>query len=202
MKKGEVMKHAYTLLLCFIIYTLQAHQPHLVQAPTITISNPEISQAFYATEPATYVISSQEPFSLYVQILRPKISELDKDISVTIEQDGKQIALLDGNSAAWMVFHEPFSNNDYYQGPSITLPAQGNYTLIVHGTGKYVLVVGQKERWPLSVIIRTYYSLPAIKRYFNESPLLAYYNLSGAALAIAILTLGSLTYIGYRLIKK
>ncbi|HML19860.1 MAG TPA: hypothetical protein PKD74_04760, partial [Candidatus Dependentiae bacterium] len=67
---------------------------------------------------------------------------------------------------------------------------------------KYVLVVGQKERWPLSVIIRTYYSLPAIKRYFNESPLLAYYNLSGAALAIAILTLGSLTYIGYRLIKK
>jgi hypothetical protein len=76
MKQGEGMKHAYTLLLCFIIYTLQAHQPHLVHAPTVTINNPEISQAFYATEPATYLINSKEPFTLYVQILRPKITRI------------------------------------------------------------------------------------------------------------------------------
>jgi len=196
------VKNTGIILLCCLTHVLQAHQPHLVDSQQVLISNPEVSQAFYATEPATYFIGSEEPFTLYVQILRPKIGELDKDISVTIDQNGQQIASLDGNFAEWIVFHEPFSNNDYYQGPSVSHAAQGNYTLSVRGTGKYVLVVGQKEEWPLPVILRTYYLLPQLKRYFNESPLLAYYNISGAILATTIITLGGLAYIGYRLIKK
>ena len=195
------MKRSLILLAISMQY-IHAHQPHMVESNTVAIENPEVSQAFYAKDPAQYTIDSAEAFSLYVQILRPKIHELDKDISVEITKNGPLVATLDGNTADWTVFHEPFSNDDYYQGPSVKLAAQGKYTIEVHGSGKYVLVVGEKERWPVSVIAKTFYTLPKLKLYFEKSPILALWNLSGAFLVGLLATLATTGYVGSKLVKK
>ena len=190
----------YIGILCTM--PLLAHQPHLVESDTTIVHNPEVSQAFYATHPGTYIIEESQPFILYVQLLRPKIGELDKNIKATITQDSKIIALLDGNNGAWTFFHEPFANDDYYQGPEFSADAQGKYIVTVEGDGKYVLVVGTKEEWPPSVIIRTLYTLPRLKIYFEKSPLLAYWNISGAfAFGSIALTAAALLLIRFFLKK-
>lgn len=188
--------------ICLCAHYTLAHQPHLVHSDAVTIQNPEVSQAFYATQPACYTIDSQNPFTLYVQILRPKIKDLDKNIKVNIVHNNTIIATVDGSTANWTVFHEPFSNDDYYQGPSLTIPMQGLCHIAVQGSEKYVLVVGQKEKWPLPIIIKTLYTLPRLKLYFEKSPILAYWNLSGVFLLAVLLTAAATCYLGSKLIKK
>jgi len=181
---------------------LNAHQPRMVNASVVKIENPEVSQAFYASKPATYIIQEDKPFELFVQILRPAIGKLDKNISVLIKKDETEIARLDGNSAEWTFFHEPFANDDYYQGPEYSGKAQGAYTISVTASGKYVFVVGKKEAWPAKEIAKTLYLLPQLKMYFEKSPLLAYWNISGAFAAGIIILLGLSTFTLLKIIRR
>ena len=194
------MKKLFFLLLCSVL--LNAHQPRIVEAETTLIHNPEVSQAFYAKNPGRFIIDEPEQFDLYVQLLRPKIGEgeLNKNIKATITHDN-QIESLDGNTSEWTFFHEPFANDDYYQGPELKMSAQGKYIITVEGPGKYVLVVGQKEEWPLSEIIKTIYTLPTLKRYFEKSPLTAYWNYSGAFL-FGLITLSATGILLIRFLVK
>jgi len=196
------MKKILCCLLASSVLHVRAHQPRLVDSETTSISNPDVSQAFYASKAGIFIIDEPQPFTLYVQILRPKIATLDKNIKAEIRKDNKVVAILDGTCDDWTLFYEPFANDYYYQGPDITLAAQGKYVIDVWGDGKYVVVVGKKEEWPLSEIIQTIYILPRLKIYFEKSPLSAYCNLSGVFLGGMVAASAAAVYLLSLLIKR
>jgi len=107
-----------------------------------------------------------------------------------LEAEGNVKARLDGKVYAWRPFYEPFGGDHYLLGPEYDgqVPA-GAYAVVVtslDNTGKYVLAVGRKERFPPGAMARTLVTLPRLKRYFGKSPLTAYFNLSGVFLLVTI----------------
>jgi hypothetical protein len=167
---------------------LLAHQPRIVSDERVMqIENPEISQAFYGElkgEPVYYQIEEDNNFSLYVGVLSPQIENADKDFSVEVIKNEKTIFVLDGTSKEWESFYEQFGGDYYYEGPDNKILAEsGIYKLKVFSPdnqGKYVLVVGEKEEFPLEEIINTVRTLPKLKGdFFEKSPLSAFFNMIG-----------------------
>jgi hypothetical protein len=194
-------KSLFFLLALFLsnsfISTSSAHQPRIVyqkqisQTSPFIVTNPEISQAFYAElkkQAEYYTVRSDKEFTLYVRILSPKIADAKKDFSVEIIKDVNVIALLNGSSSTWTEFYEPFVGDDYWQGPEYKeqLP-KGEYLIKVYNLdnrGKYVLVVGQAESFPLNETLKLFVSLPQLKHYFGKSRFTAFFNLVGLFLLI------------------
>jgi len=189
----------------FMGISASAHQPRLVGNETdVTVKDPEISQAFYGTligSSAKYHISSPVPFRLYVSLLVPDIEGVDKDISAAISKEGTDgpytdLSFLDGTQYEWTRYFEDFAGDYYWQGPEKTIDAgAGEYTVMVFSQdnqGKYVFVVGEKESFPLSEMIRTIGVLPALKMDFFGKPwYLAYYNLTGLFLFGTLVVIGA-----------
>jgi hypothetical protein len=184
------------LLFLLVAGTALAHQPRLVNdRPSIEVRDPEISQAFYARlagSPQIYVIRSQVPLRLYVNILVPDVPGVDMDYEAVITRKEAPsdhiLALLDGKIYDWRPFYEPFGGDHYRLGPEYddNVPA-GTYTIVVSSPdnqGKYVLAVGKKERFPPGEMARTIVTLPELKKYFGKSPWTAYFNLSGVFLLV------------------
>lgn len=186
----------------FFIPAVQAHQPRIVKESVITqIRNPEISQAFYGElkgEPAYFQIHSEQWFKLYVGILVPDIADVDKDWSVIISRKlddiEEEMFLLNGENYEWEYFYDEFGGDGYFKGPELRSNSEGGLprgTPVSGGTynvkvfspdnqGKYVLVVGEQENFPLSEIINTAFVLPILKiSFFNQSPLAIFNGLIG-----------------------
>ncbi|MBL7045046.1 MAG: hypothetical protein ISR98_00385 [Parcubacteria group bacterium] len=182
----------------FITSTIFAHQPRLVKEDIIEIKNPEVSQAFYAElvgTPQIYYIQSENDFSLYVGLLVPDIPNIETDVSAIVrEKDYEHESsnehnnfevLLDGNTHEWTPYYEEHAGDDYFTGPALQAKdsdptlhpkgvavSAGEYEIEVFSsdnTGKYVLVVGEKEEFPLREIINTVLQVPQIKAYFGKS---------------------------------
>ncbi|MEA1963902.1 MAG: hypothetical protein U9O41_02095 [Candidatus Aerophobetes bacterium] len=99
-------------------------------------------------------------------------------------------------------YYEEFGGDSYYKGPELRsnpdeegLPrgvdvSEGEYTIRVfspNNEGKYVLIVGEKEEFPLEEIIHTLIVLPQLKAdFFEKSPLTAYFNLIGLFMAVFV----------------
>jgi hypothetical protein len=213
------MRKSLFFLLCLflsnsLISTASAHQPRIVYQKQISktnpiiVTNPEISQAFYAElkgQPEYYTVNSAAEFTLYVRILSPKITDAKKDFSVEIIRDANVIARLNGSSSTWTEFYEPFVGDDYWQGPQYKeqLP-KGDYLVKVSNSdsrGKYVLVVGQAEAFPLNETLKLFVSLPQLKHYFGKSGFTAFFNLVGLFWLIQIIIL-SLIIVGIVWIVK
>ena len=201
--------HLFILILFLSIPLVMAHQPRFPVSDKDTfIQNPEISQAFYAElkgTPEFYIVNETKPFALYVQLLVINISDINKQFVVTITQDDKIIAILDNSEANWTLFHEEFANDDYWNGPEYRGNATGGYTITVTNSdlkGKYVLVIGDKESFPLSEIVRTIGVLPELKIFMNKTPLLAYWNLSGFFILITLLIIAAIIYFIFRTRSK
>ena len=167
-------------------------------------------------KPDYYQIESEEPFKLYVGILVPDLEGIDKDVSVEITREDLQIGeklvqgheneealiILSGLEYEWTRLYEPFGGDWYWEGPELRgnspeeeLPEgvevdEGTYTIKVFSPdneGKYALVVGEKEEFPLKEMVRTLFVLPKLKaEFFERSPWTAYFNLVGVFLAISI----------------
>jgi hypothetical protein len=179
------------LVLMVLPLAVQAHQPRLVSGDVVMIRNPEISQAFYGElkgEHDHYNIIEEEGFELYVSILVPDLPGIGKDVSVAIEPideiENNFIYFLNGTDFQWERYYEEFGGDWYYQGPDIKAKAgPGGYDIHVMSTdnlGKYVLVVGEKEEFPLEEIINTILTMPSLKQDFFEKPAYtAYFNLIG-----------------------
>lgn len=178
--------------------TAFAHQPRLVDdRPTIEVRDPEISQAFYARlagHPQTYMIRSEVPLRLYVNILVPDRPGIDTDYEAVVSRvagSGQEIlARLNGRAFAWKPFFEPFGGDHYRLGPEYDeqVPA-GTYTVTVSSPdneGPYALAVGKIEKFPFKEIARTIVTLPKLKTYFGRSPWTAFFNLSGLFLLVTI----------------
>ncbi|NIO19886.1 MAG: hypothetical protein GTN76_03890, partial [Candidatus Aenigmarchaeota archaeon] len=170
---------------------VSAHQPRLVSGDVVMIRNPEVSQAFYGELKGKhdhYNIIEEEGFDLYVSILVPDLPGIGKDVSVAIEPideiDNNFIYFLNGTDFQWERYYEEFGGDWYYQGPDIKAGVgPGGYDIHVMSTdnlGKYVLVVGQIESFPLDELINTIFTMPSLKQDFFEKPAYtAYFNLIG-----------------------
>lgn len=206
------------LIICplfFCAAPVAGHQPRLVSGEQVVeISNPEISQAFYASlegSPHEYEITSAETFNLYLNILVPDLPHSRKDFSLSVfklDADGKRNLLfeLDGAAYAWKAFYEPFAGDRYYKGPEAEkeIPA-GTYRISVrnpHNRGKYVLAVGKRESFSPAEMVQMVKSLPRVKAFFEKSPLSAFFNLVGFFLLLIILLLVGVVMLLRRLWEK
>ena len=157
-----------------------AHQPRIPEGSQTVVPEPEISKAYYSKlegEPHSYRISSDKPFALYVNVLVPDIADQNKDVSAAIIMDGKTnvpLTVLDGTNFNWQKFHEPFGNDNYWQGPEFKqdVPA-GNYEIRVwssNNNSKYSLAIGEREAFDLKETINAIRLIPKIKReFFDEA---------------------------------
>ncbi len=177
-----------------------AHAPRLLtnDGSVIEISQPDVSQAFYGelkNGPAFFSLHLDTPQELYVSILVPSSPGVKTDKSVQIKYDngGKDELFkeLNGKIFSWTPFFEPFAGDNYLQGPEVKqMAAAGDYFITVHSpdyTGKYVLVVGQKESFTVTEAVNTIFLLPSIKGFFGTSPWLAYFNYTGGFMFIGLL---------------
>jgi len=171
-----------------------AHNPRLVYnldalaEKPIIISSPDISQAFYGRlkgweEYYQFTLTTNQDF--YFETLVPDVKDISKNISADLinVEDEKILAVLDAKKSDWPPYFEKFAGDHYFSGPTSTVNLDpGTYQIKVYNEnneGKYVLVVGQKEEFPPKEILGTIVNLPALKTYFNESPLNAYLNYVG-----------------------
>lgn len=168
---------------------------------TIQIQSPEISQAFYATldgTPDQYTIEAAGEFELYLNLLVPDRPQAGKDFSAAVFQaipggHHNLLFILDGTAHPWPKYYEPFAGDRYLKGPehSETVPA-GSYRIQVSSPdnrGKYVLAVGRKEKFTAADTVAMIAALPELKRFFDKSPLTAYFNLMGLFMLLALLLL-------------
>ncbi|NQU83764.1 MAG: hypothetical protein HQ536_03560 [Parcubacteria group bacterium] len=206
------MKKTFILiLLLFVAVPVLAHQPRIVSEDFVEIKNPEVSQAFYGEmsgRSIEYQIKSDLPFNLYVGILVPDLEGVEKDISVNIFKNEELLFYLDGENFKWERYFEEHGGDYYYKGPEnrIEQVDAGTYKIKVFSTdnkGKYVLVVGDKEEFPVSEIINTLKTLPKLKAdFFEKSPLLAFFNVVGLYLAVFLLVVLGIIVIIFWVIKR
>jgi len=191
-------------LLPFAIFFLladvgSAHQPRLIDTKTIDIQNPEISQAFYGElkgSPVEFRIKSDNDFRLYVGLLVPDLSEVQKNISAKI--DGTEtIGLLDGTNFDWTPFYEEYGQDHYFWGPEFCaddsvkgvelkgrMVAAGDYRISVYNPtneGKFTLVTGDIETFSIREMIKAFFLMPRLKAQFFE------YSLAQLALSPYVL---------------
>ncbi|PIT88737.1 MAG: hypothetical protein COU29_00605 [Candidatus Magasanikbacteria bacterium CG10_big_fil_rev_8_21_14_0_10_36_32] len=211
------------ILFLFVVLTLclagtvDAHQPRLVFGGNVVdIKNPEISQAFYSElkgEPAYYQIKSDDYFDFYANLLVPNIKEIKTDVSAEVtDENGAIIFFLDGpEQKEWKSFYEPFAGDSYLKGPEAKVPEgekmlPGNYQIKVfssNNNSKYVLVVGEKESFPITEIINMVKVLPILKSdFFGKPPLFAFFNLTGLVLLVPFVVLFGLAMVAILKIKK
>lgn len=202
-----------------------AHQPRLVSEQTnldgemqnlINVENPDISQAFYGEltgQEQWFQIESSDPnFVLYVNLLVPKIENIEKDVSALIISEASNenqgvIAELNGLNFQWSEFYEPFGGDTYYMGPEFNEKVgTGTYLIKVYSPdnlGKYVVAIGQIESFPIKEQINTLRLLPTLKHdFFNKSPWTALFNYVGLFILILVVGLVVTIFFFSWIIKK
>ncbi|MFA6227558.1 MAG: hypothetical protein WC631_03760 [Candidatus Paceibacterota bacterium] len=167
--------------------TASAHQPRLVwdfinsHDSPIVISNPDISQAFYGilkNQPEYYKVKLDKASILYLSLLVPDNINAGVDISARVfklnSPDSDIKTFLNGKRSTWESYYEEFAGDFYLQGPeNSTYLKEGEYLIEItseKNEGKYVLVVGQKESFPLDEAMRMIINLPRLKIDFFEEP--------------------------------
>lgn len=231
MKMKKIVLLTVPISLLVLVSAASAHQPRIVSGELTQIENPEVSQAFYGElkgKPDYYQIKSDDPFSLYVGVLVPELEGIGKDVSVEIRKEhehdeeepepGHELFLLDGLEHEWTYYYEEFGGDSYYKGPELRsnpdeegLPQgvdvdEGTYTIKVFSPdneGKYVLVVGEREEFPLNEIVNTLFVLPTLKaQFFGKSSWTAYFNLIGLFLLISVLVIVGIVVLVVVLVKR
>lgn len=213
------MKKIIFPLLVFLFlatpWAVFAHQPRIViKSKVVRIKNPEISQAFYAElkgQPTYYAIESNVSFVLYLNLLVPDLLNIKKDVSVWVYsgnmEDGKELRLLNGQNFNWVPFYEKFASDKYFKGPELRMTlGSGKYLIKVFNSinqGKYVLAIGDKEKFPLGEAISAFILLPSLKKnFFNKSALSAYLNRIGLFTFIFFLTIAGIIFLSVFLFKS
>ncbi|HCC50377.1 MAG TPA: hypothetical protein DEP98_05245 [Candidatus Jacksonbacteria bacterium] len=230
LKSGATNVRINKLLVIFVVLvgsfmvplTVDAHLPRVVTGSGVVhVQNPEISQAFYGElkgQARSYQINAQDPFTLYVGILVPKLPGIEQDVSVKVSLlEPSQLAagnqkptvffVLNGQKYKWTPFYENFAGDNYYQGPDWKSQAgPGFYQLVVSSPdnrGKYVLVVGSKESFSPKEMLKTIQTLPGLKQnFFGKSVFWAFLNLTGLFMMLAIAGSVAITVFILSFLKK
>ncbi len=177
---------SFLLGIVWLLWVVLAHQPRLVfdtmQQP-VTISNPEISQAFYGVlsgKSDVYQIYATTGFDLYMQILVPDITWKNMDITMVMTNDSDNTWIFEWNKTEWTGFYEKYAWDTYLQSVALKEKVSSWYYLItvknISNIGPYVLVVWEKERFPLSEIVSAMVSIPTLKSVFFWKNILSSYS--------------------------
>jgi dipeptidase E len=186
MKKIFLFLIILLLVFLFLFFAQEAlaHLPRLIynsRQDIIEIINPEVSQAFYDQlngKPREYAVNSENGFTLYANLLVPEFSNYNGRYSAKIFEikngEESEIAFLDGQTGfVWQELYEPYGRDYYLKGPGFEKNlAAGNYKIRVfnyENKGKYVLVAGKQESFPISEIIKVYWALPMLKIQFFQT---------------------------------
>ncbi|MDH5798598.1 MAG: hypothetical protein OEZ19_08530 [Paracoccaceae bacterium] len=177
------------LILALLAQPAFAHAPvfdlnktaKTAEAPFI-VEDPEHSKAIFSelTGAAHYYrIDAPEAFDFYVGMTAPKLDAcgLQQTFSFDVlNADMKRIDGRDGSTFKWWEWYEEFGKNWYWVGPEIgkdflstTRYAAGTYYIRIfnkENTGKYVLAVGDDERFGPAEIFRAVTSMGKINRTF------------------------------------
>ena len=183
------------LLLVFVIpSTALAHVPILNTQPKVIekpypIDDAEHSKAIYAIldgDADYYRIQEAKPFKFYVGITAAKLNgcNLRETFSYAVLDSNMNIIdRRDGRAFTWWPWYEKFGKQWYWVGPeigkdftsTITYPA-GTYFIKVFNTnnrGKYVLAIGDVERFGLAEILTLWGTMQKIETIFwdeNDCP--------------------------------
>jgi hypothetical protein len=186
------------VLVCFgAVASAFAHQPVLVSPEDgeIRVELPEVSQAFYGElrgRETRFVITSEKPYRLQVELLAPAISGSENDLRAEIRcVETGLLAMLEKPPGQWTRFYERFAGDVYYRGPEFAkdVPA-GDYEIIVSNPrmqGKYVLAVGEREVFTVRELLRALVLLPTLKHdYFGTSWVGAFWNRGGLIVFVTL----------------
>ena len=186
------IKLFFLVVFLFAITSSFAHQPILNSDEEMSpdkpyvIENPEISKAIYSTLEGSdhyYVISSEKPFNFYAGLTVPKINDCDDFLRFSfavLDNDFHIIQEFDGQKYHWWKWYEPYGKKWYWVGPeygknfkSSNRFDAGTYYIKVYNKdniGKYVLAVGDIEKFTPVVIAKTLVTLPIInKKFWDKS---------------------------------
>ncbi len=203
------------IILAFILIPVLsfAHQPRLTESRFTTITEPEISKAYYAElvgEPDIYVINASSSFNLYVNILVPDIIGQNKDVSIVIlKKEGVDVplAVLNGLNFEWKKFFEPFGYDTYWMGPEYKAPVEaGKYEIKVSSSNndsKYSLAVGEAEAFDFKESVNALILIPQIKNdFFNESSISFIFSPFGWGLILIMYILAFIFGFIFRFVTK
>lgn len=197
----------------FLPAVVSAHQPRITTDSLIYVLDPEISKAYYGEltgEPHVYVIESDKPFDLYINVLVPDIEGQETDVSATVIKDGnvaKPFAILDGLDVEWEQFYEPFGADTYFMGPEFRTEADpGTYEIYVSSSNndsKYSLAIGEIEAFDRAEIFNALTTIPELKKnFFEVSPIGFVASPFGWGLIVLMYLLAGVFVFLYRLILK
>ncbi len=199
-----------------------AHLPRLVykdlNSSTIPleIKTSEISQAFYGQfknyGPEYYRVNLPGEQELYLSLLVPQNNSAATGTSLSViklnSPDSKFAMTLDGKKFVWTKFYEDYAGDNYWQGPSQgkKLPA-GDYLITItskDNSGKYVLVTGKIESFPIGEMLKTLWALPFLKVAFFETSFFSIFaGIIGKYLLWGVITfLALVVFIVWLIIKR
>lgn len=187
-----------------------AHQPRIVESRQTTVTDAEISKAYYGQltgVPDVYTIQSSIPFNLYVNVLVPDIAGQKKDIPASISKDGQPFATLDGDTFAWTPMFEQFGYDHYFAGPEYKSKVEaGTYTITVTSSSndsKYSLAIGEAENFDFTETMNALTLVPQLKKtFFNESPINFMLSPLGWGMIVVLYILAALLGFTYRFILR
>ena len=202
----------YLLFIAFILPVF-SHQPILTANSVTEVLNPNISKAYYSTletRPQIYKISSKKPFDLYVNILVPNIKDQKTSLFVEVikkEKSNIPLSFLNGQTFNWTKFFEPFANDTYLMGPAFKRKvAKGEYEIKVSSpihNIKYVLAIGELERFRFKETYKTINTVLEIKKsFFNKSPATFLFSIFGSIYILTIIILSFVFGFTYRYLLK
>ena len=186
MKNHKILLTAVFVVFSFAVGSgVLAHEPRYVKDDQLVIiKNPDISQAFYGELkgwPAYYLIDLKQAQDLYFQILAPDLPGIQKDKTVAVDyapvlgQPAVSFVTINPDSAVWHNFYEEYAGDNYWQGPEVKKMGEAGYYIIKitspDDTGKYVLVVGEKEEFPVGEMVKALITIPQLKTKFFNKPL-------------------------------
>lgn len=176
----------FILLIAFSTITW-GHQPvktnledNFTSDSPYIINEPQISKAIFSELTGSdhfYQIQSNEPFDFYAGITqaKPDGCSLERTFSFQIlDENLQEMSSYSGEDFEWWSWYESFGKKWYWVGPetgeeflSTDVYPAGIYYIRVYNdenSGKYVLAVGDDERFTIGVIARTIAILPGINR--------------------------------------
>jgi len=174
----------------FVAANALAHEPRFIQDDQlVVIKNSDVSQAFYGElrdRPAYYLVDLKKAQDLYFQILAPDLPGIQKDKTVIVEyakeldKAATPFLKIEPGLAVWQKFYEEYAGDNYFAGPSVTKPAEAGYYIIQvsspDNTGKYVLVVGEKEDYSAPEMAKALIVIPQLKTQFFNKPVWQSFN--------------------------
>ena len=198
------------VLLCTGASPVFAHKPTYVDKQiSVEVKNPDISQAFYgelAGESVTYTVFVPESLNVYTGLLVPDQESSRIDVVVDM-YNSKQELMYTLKSDVWNTYFEEFARDDYLKGPEYkTVVPAGKYTLVVSNPdnqGKYVLVIGTKERFLLQEMPRIFDQLIKVKmNTFGKPWYSAFMNIFGIGTGIILLFLVGIVVLIQRVVFR